>query len=452
MVLSSENMYPAIKPGNCYIETIDLHKPLAELAMETNTDEECIHPTDNEFYRLVAGELRCIGEDLLNEMHDKMHEKFYQPDRPLPDHITNQLWCMGLDGILSWDDNLIDSEIEEMKMRMFSMQQLLHKALEIYLAALLPQGRLTGPPPLRELLRCFFKSLTEWRFFRKVNCINVDIRKRDEQFSEVIRRTMYRCLKGRIELISKQAEQPDSTFPPSGRDFSATRPTEDDNYQRQQCTYSEPPLSEEQELLQAKSSWSPVSAESRKSAPARNIKDARSPGSSKKGARGKDERSPVSVASNKSYTAKGVKEVQLSSHYRSGNPQLDPSLMETDTTVSTHTSSSRHSHRSRSKSRSEQTSQTQRRSDSSGSNAKSVMLFKPLTDISPDDSVSNIGGPTLDVVVNMSQGPSSPLTEDVVASKSSITTETLTADALARFISESENASCPDDDASETSV
>lgn len=466
MVLSSENMHPAIKPGNCYIETIDLHKPLAELAMETNTDGECIHPTDNEFYRLVAGELRCIGEDLLNEMHDKMHEKFYQQDRTLPEHITNQLWCMGLDGILAWDDNLIDSEIEEMEMRMFSMQQLLHKALEIYLAALLPQGRLTSPPPLREFLRCFFKSLTEWRFFRKVNCINVDIRKRDEQFTEVIRRTMYRCLKGRIELINKPAEQPSGAFPPSSRGFTTTRPTEDDYHQRQQYAYSELPVSEEHELLQAQSSWSPVSDASRKSAHARGIKDTGSPGSrrSKKGARVKDIQSPISAtrvkdirspssaASNKNGTAKGVKEVQLSSRYRSGNPQLEPSIVETDTTVSTRTSSSRHSYRSHSKPRSEQTSQTQRRSDSSESNTRPVILFKSLADISPDDSVSNIGGPTVDVVVNVPQRPSSPLTTDVMASKSSTTSETLTADALARFISDSENAYRPDDDASETSV
>ena len=79
-------------------------------------------------------------------------------------------------------------------------------------------------------------------------------------------------------------------------------------------------------------------------------------------------------------------------------------------------------------------------------------MFKSLTDISPDDSVSNIGGPTVDVVANVPERPFSPLTTDVMASKSSTTSETLTADALARFISDSENASRLDDDVSETSV
>lgn len=211
-LFSSESMLPIIKSG--YIEQTDLHKPLSELALETNVGMgECNdHPTENQHYKLVAGELKCIGEDLLNEMNKKMQEKFYSDPNRKPTIHQDELWCRGLDGILTWDDDIIDEEIAAMNQRLFNIQHLLRKALEKYLAALLPEGRLTDLPTLREFLRCFFKTLTEWCFFREAKCMQSNIEARSEQFTEVTRRTMYRCLQGRIELATNiPTEQPNGS-------------------------------------------------------------------------------------------------------------------------------------------------------------------------------------------------------------------------------------------------
>lgn len=150
--------------------------------------------------KLIYGELRRVGEDLLMDLHDNMTSKIEKSK-----HLRG--WKQGLNTVNIWQDDLVNAMI-----RLPHMYMLLQSALDSYLTGLFPHEmcKMTSYPTLIEFIKTFLREMTNWPFFTKPSCMDACINVRIEQYNEVINRVFFDSVIGRIERLDETIMTGDS--------------------------------------------------------------------------------------------------------------------------------------------------------------------------------------------------------------------------------------------------
>lgn len=154
---------------------------------------------ENEFYQLVSMKLRKKGEEILDDLREKLIKLC--EGRNIPAKSMDSLWLRGLTSMQQWSDEDIDREAQSMGK---DMPLLVKRAMELYIKEFDPRATSELPQTLTgDVLRSFLNGMVSWPFFQKFSCTD----RFDTcvvPFELAIRGAMYQCM-GNLDISIVEA-------------------------------------------------------------------------------------------------------------------------------------------------------------------------------------------------------------------------------------------------------